>query len=178
MYKLKDIFTLNLNTRGGVKLFNKIANKYNLHKEDRKDLMNLEVGSSSTTSNVKYYSFDPDKNEFSDTGIEILSQIVTSVKGVYYENGKYYSILPTWLHNSTMEYPFDRVVRCKIDYDVEIINYWIGKDENGNYMYVNSLYDYFSQISIIIGVSSPEELLSKLGLTECTKEEFYDLTKK
>lgn len=139
--------------------------------------MNLEVGSSSTTSNVKYYSFDRNKNEFASTGIEILSQIITSVKGVYYEKGKYYSILPTWLHNNAMDYPFHRVVRCKIDYDVEIIDYYIGEDENGNYIYVNSLYDYFSQISIHIGVSGVEELLSKLGLTECTKEEFYDLTK-
>ena len=54
MYKLKDIFTLNLNSRGGVKLFNKIANRYNLNKEDRKDLMNVEVGSSNVDDSDKY----------------------------------------------------------------------------------------------------------------------------
>lgn len=53
MYKLKDIFTLNLNSRGGVKLFNKIANRYNLNKEDRKDLMNVEVGGKEN----EYYVF-------------------------------------------------------------------------------------------------------------------------
>lgn len=56
MLKLKDIFTLDLNTRGGVKLFNKIANKYNLHKEDRKDLMNVEVGSSEDNKGFQYKS--------------------------------------------------------------------------------------------------------------------------
>lgn len=56
MYKLKDIFTLNLNSRGGVKLFNKIANRYNLNKEDRKDLMNVEVGSSESTKGFQYKS--------------------------------------------------------------------------------------------------------------------------
>lgn len=56
MYKLKDIFTLNLNSRGGVKLFNKIANKYNLNKEDRKDLMNVEVGSSEGSNGFQYKS--------------------------------------------------------------------------------------------------------------------------
>lgn len=177
MYKLKDIFTLNLNTRGGVKLFNKIANKYNLHKEDRKDLMNLEVGSSSTTSNIKYYSFDPDKNEFSDEGINMLCQIVISVKGRNYENGGHYSILPTWLHNGMMKYPFDKVVRCKIDYNVDFINLYVGEDENNNPRYLNSLYDYLNITIISVGISSLEEFLSKLGLTECTKEEFYDLTK-
>ena len=63
MYKFKDIFTLNLNTRGGVKLFNKIANKYNLHKEDRKDLMNLEVGSAvNKNDNSFYIRFSDDCN--------------------------------------------------------------------------------------------------------------------
>ena len=139
--------------------------------------MNLEVGSSSTTSNVKYYSFDPDKNEFSDEGINMLDKIVTSVKGVYYENGKHYSILPTWIHNNAMDYPFHRVVKCKIDYDIDFINFYNGEDENNNPKYLNSLYDYLNLVAITFGSSSLEELLSKLGLTECTKEEFYDLTK-
>jgi len=176
MYKLKDIFILNLNSRGGVKLFNKIANRYNLHKEDRKDLMNLEVGSS-TTSNIKYYSFDYIKNEFENDGIRILSTIVNSVKGQYYRNGIYYSILPTNIHNDSVDYPFDRVVKCAIDWNVEFINYNIGTDENDNLIYINSLYDYLSISLPFLGLSSIEEFLSKLGLTECTKEEFYDLTK-
>lgn len=54
----------------GVKLFNKIANKYNLHKEDRKDLMDLEVGSSNVDDSDKYVWYKiyfkfihPDTNE-------------------------------------------------------------------------------------------------------------------
>ena len=37
--KLSDIFSLNLNSKGGAKLFKKIANKYNLdYKEARKSV--------------------------------------------------------------------------------------------------------------------------------------------
>ena len=178
MLKLKDIFTIDLNTRGGVKLFNKIANKYNLHKEDRKDLMNVEVGSSSTTSNIKYYSFDRNKNEFSDDGTAILSSIVYSVKGKWYdENGMHYSILPIYMHNNAVDYAFERVNRCSIDWNIDFINYGPVGEINGNLVYVNSLYEYLNILSTAFNTSSIEELLSKLGLTECTKEEFYDLTK-
>lgn len=82
MYKLKDIFTLNLNTRGGVKLFNKIANKYNLHKEDRKDLMNLEVGSSEDAKGFEYKSskvcwkIDPLTEEQTYMAISLVSELL------------------------------------------------------------------------------------------------------
>ena len=47
MYKLKDIFTLNLNTRGGAKLFQRIMNRYGIPKEDSKELKNNVDNSSS-----------------------------------------------------------------------------------------------------------------------------------
>lgn len=56
MLKLKDIFNIDISSKGGVKLFNKIANKYNLRKEDRKDLMNVEVGGGS--EKTYYYKID------------------------------------------------------------------------------------------------------------------------
>ena len=76
MYKLKDIFTLNLNSRGGVKLFNKIANKYNLRKEDRKDLMNVEVGSSNVDDSDKYIWYKTYFKAFNpETGKEEIAYI-------------------------------------------------------------------------------------------------------
>lgn len=82
MYKLKDIFTLNLNSRGGVKLFNKIANRYNLNKEDRKDLMNVEVGSSESTKGFQYKSskvcweIEPKNEEQKAMAIRLVSEVL------------------------------------------------------------------------------------------------------
>lgn len=105
MLKLKDIFTLDLNTRGGVKLFNKIANKYNLHKEDRKDLMNVEVGSSEGDNGFKYKSnkicweINPLTDEQTNHAISLLSEmsiapfysaIYIAYDGNYSNHVKYY----------------------------------------------------------------------------------------
>lgn len=53
--KLKDVFNLNLNTRGGVKLFDKIANKYNLIKSDRKNLVEVVNKGEGSSSDMEYY---------------------------------------------------------------------------------------------------------------------------
>lgn len=57
--KLSDIFSLNLNSKGGAKLFKKIANKYNLdYKEVRKS---VEENVGGGGAKEYYYLFDADK---------------------------------------------------------------------------------------------------------------------
>ncbi len=52
--KLSDIFSLNLNSKGGAKLFKKIANKYNLdYKQVRKSV-------EENTDKYSYYKFNKD----------------------------------------------------------------------------------------------------------------------
>lgn len=46
MYKLKDIFSLNLNSKGGAKLYRKIMGKYNIPLKDAKELRQKIVESS------------------------------------------------------------------------------------------------------------------------------------
>lgn len=60
--KLKDIFNIDLSTRGGVKLYRKIMGKYNIPKQDSKQLVK-EIRNSSEGGGVKeyYYLFDADK---------------------------------------------------------------------------------------------------------------------
>lgn len=55
--KLSDIFSLNLNSKGGVKLYRKIMGKYNIPKQDSKQLVK-EIRNSSEgvgNSKIKYY---------------------------------------------------------------------------------------------------------------------------
>lgn len=51
---------------GGVKLFDKIANKYNLIKSDRKDLVEVVNKGGSSSSDIEYYKtlIEIDKAEF------------------------------------------------------------------------------------------------------------------
>ena len=52
--KLSDIFSLNLNSKGGAKLFKKIANKYNLDYKQVRKSVEENVGGGS--SKIKYYN--------------------------------------------------------------------------------------------------------------------------
>lgn len=52
--KLSDIFSLNLNSKGGAKLFKKIANKYNLDYKEVRKSVEENVGGGS--SRIKYYT--------------------------------------------------------------------------------------------------------------------------
>ena len=55
--KIQDIFKLNLKTRGGVKLFHRIMNRYGIPKEDNVELkQNVEIASScgGSSSNFPY----------------------------------------------------------------------------------------------------------------------------
>lgn len=56
MKKIQDIFKLDLSTRGGVRLFDRIANRYNLIKSERKELRNELINNTSKTSNFQYDS--------------------------------------------------------------------------------------------------------------------------
>lgn len=60
--KIQDIFKLNLNDRGGVKLFNKIMGRYNISKADSKELINEVQNSSSGDGGVKEYYYKTDEN--------------------------------------------------------------------------------------------------------------------
>lgn len=63
--KIQDIFKLNLSTRGGVTLFDKIANRYNLIKSERKELTNNLKSSDSSNyiylnvEGLEYYTKAP-----------------------------------------------------------------------------------------------------------------------
>lgn len=54
--KLKDIFSLNLNSKGGAKLYRKIMGKYNIPKQDSKQLVK-EIRNSSEGGGVKEYYY-------------------------------------------------------------------------------------------------------------------------
>lgn len=54
--KLKDIFNIDLSTRGGVKLYRKIMGKYNIPKQDSKQLVK-EIRNSSEGGVVKEYYY-------------------------------------------------------------------------------------------------------------------------
>lgn len=54
--KLKDIFNIDLSTRGGVKLYRKIMGKYNIPKQDSKQLVK-EIRNSSEGGGVKEYYY-------------------------------------------------------------------------------------------------------------------------
>ena len=57
--KLSDIFSLNLNSKGGAKLFKKIANKYNLDYKQVRKSVEENVGGGGAKE--YYYLFDADK---------------------------------------------------------------------------------------------------------------------
>ena len=54
--KLKDIFSLNHNSKGGAKLYRKIMGKYNIPKQDSKQLVK-EIRNSSEGGGVKEYYY-------------------------------------------------------------------------------------------------------------------------
>lgn len=65
--KIQDIFKLNLANRGGVKLFNRIMGRYNIPKEDNKQLIK-EVRNSSEGGGDKeyYYKWKDGADKFSE----------------------------------------------------------------------------------------------------------------
>ena len=191
MYKLKDIFTLNLNTRGGVKLFNKIANKYNLHKEDRKDLMNLEVGSSEGGSGFQYKSnkvcweFDTkqileniDNNKIASSSVHMVLEIISIYLPLY----------------SAIRHLFDNAANRDVKYYCYIANttvlaYGFQFIENKQKIYIeeaqsNLIFNDEMQIDtsggligVLNSVGSPvtETDLHEIGIKKITYEEYINM---
>lgn len=56
--KIQDIFKLNTNTRGGVKLFNRIMGRYNIPKQDSKQLIKeIRNSSNGDSGGIKEYYY-------------------------------------------------------------------------------------------------------------------------
>lgn len=88
--KLKDIFKLNLGTRGGIKQFNNIVNKYIINKKEKKELFkeikNINKGEDSFDDGMEYYKIDTKffENLSGDIHTTLSNFFITSISN----NGK------------------------------------------------------------------------------------------
>ena len=180
MYKLKDIFTLNLNSRGGVKLFNKIANRYNLHKEDRKDLMNVEVGSSESSkgfqwkSAKRFWTIDNEKiNESSWDSVRGIIQMIGTYCPIYnsmllYHNEPYFKLYGYIAQSNLIEYSVNNGYRNRTLYfeEAEInIKIYI--------MDVGEIIPTIENMLLVFGIS--KEMLEEVGIKQISEEEYLNL---
>lgn len=180
MYKLKDIFTLNLNSRGGVKLFNKIANRYNLHKEDRKDLMNVKVGSSESSkgfqwkSAKRFWTIDNEKiNESSWDSVRGIIQMIGTYCPIYnsmllYHNEPYFKLYGYIAQSNLIEYSANNGYRNRTLYfeEAEInIKIYI--------MDVGEIIPTMENMLLVFGIS--KEMLEEVGIKQISEEEYLNL---
>lgn len=180
MYKLKDIFTLNLNSRGGVKLFNKIANRYNLNKEDRKDLMNVEVGSSESSkgfqwkSAKRFWTIDNEKiNESSWDSVRGIMQMIGTYCPIYnsmllYHNEPYFKLYGYIAQSNLIEYSVNNGYRNRTLYfeEAEInIKIYI--------MDIGEIIPTMENMLLVFGIS--KEMLEEVGIKQISEEEYLNL---
>ena len=181
MYKLKDIFTLNLNSRGGVKLFNKIANRYNLNKEDRKDLMNVEVGYSESTkgfqwkSAKRFWTIDSEKiNESSWDSVRGLIQMIGTYCPIYssmllYQNDPYLKLYSYCAQSNLIDYGTASSWRNRTLYfeeaEIDIKFHVLDADE---------MIPTMENMLLYAGIA--KEMLEELGIKQISEEEYLSLT--
>lgn len=157
--KLKDIFNIDLSTRGGAKLYRKIMGKYNIPKQDSKQLVK-EIRNSSEgggSSKVKYY------NCIDETARGVAASLI--------EQG-FLAYINCYTYDSNNN-----------PIDTYICNNNILKDITGKFAIKHIV---FQPISIVaennrIVLNSFEEAISLLGgdyiehFKEITEEEFYTI---
>lgn len=105
--KLKDIFNIDLSTRGGVKLYRKIMGKYNIPKQDSKQLVK-EIRNSSEGGGVKEYYYKYNRSEELDAS-QFYRNIV--VIEVLYSGGE--EVIP--LNKTFTNYGVDEPLTTLID---------------------------------------------------------------
>lgn len=143
-------------------------NRYGIPKKDSVELKhNVNNSSSGRGDKVEYYKFD--HIDASKNTITVLNIICYVVKGRYYGTDSY-KILPTYLHNSHVDYDFDRVEAVKINYDIDVIGEDMGMGA------INSLQELIDIYTMYFGFSNTQEFFKFLGLIkQITEEEFYNL---
>ena len=88
--KLKDIFDIDLSTRGGIKLYRKIMGKYNIPKQDSKQLVK-EIRNSSEGGGVKEYYYKVlDLDIYQNSEIASYLHLICSLSGVIIQGDNEY----------------------------------------------------------------------------------------
>lgn len=88
--KLKDIFNIDLSTRGGVKLYRKIMGKYNIPKQDSKQLVK-EIRNSSEGGGVKEYYYKVlDLSIYNNSSINSYLKLTCSLSGAIIQGDNEY----------------------------------------------------------------------------------------
>ena len=171
--KLKDIFNIDLSTRGGAKLYRKIMGKYNIPKQDSKQLVK-EIRNSSNGDNAKYGYYKLTQywlnilNNY-DTARERFEMLIYMFKyiecngicGVHYQTGDI-----TYIDHSSLlllvdnrnNWPYFDIATfnlgIKVNEDAVRLNvlHTVSKDENVN----NILQGNLKERMALIGISSEE----------------------
>lgn len=88
--KLSDIFNIDLSTRGGVKLYRKIMGKYNIPKQDSKQLVK-KIRNSSEGGGVKEYYYKVlDLDTYTSSALASYLHLTCSLSGVIIQGDNEY----------------------------------------------------------------------------------------
>lgn len=179
MYKLKDIFSIDRTNGGGVKLFNKIANRYNLHKEDRKFLMKAQTGEN--TGGFRYESTKVCYRVCGTQDFSIKSVLqAISVLPYYscihemsegsgstrYEKFYLFTITSPFLNvaNANNSYNYILLEECKFEFTFNI------SDEESH-----TVYNLMDMLKAIFFNMSEQEILTMCGIERISYEDYMNL---
>lgn len=176
--KLKDIFNIDLSTRGGVKLYRKIMGKYNIPKQDSKQLVK-EIRNSSEGGGAKeyYYKWKENADRFGE--LFDLIGIIGRVKNIINNGRLLYNLREQYIaedldNKSLMR---NNVAFCIFGEETPITN------TNDDYIIIpkGNLIDKVNSLSVIYPSEDTSQIIPLVidyvnnNLIEITKEEYESM---